>query len=409
VTNNGSVTVNTTTKKYGTGSISFSGSNYLSIPNSSRLVFGAGDFTVEAWINLTSIPGANVSTIAGVWDASTGYGWIIQTDPSMLRIVTTGLVFTSASWAPATNIWYHIAVSRSSGSIRIFVNGTQIGTTATVTGDIQSTFTLNIGMNRDGGNSSLPFNGYVDDLRITKGYARYTANFTPPTYEAPIVTGTEYDYNYAQVILLLNGDGTNGSTKFTDLSSNQNKVTASGTAQVSTSTKKFGTGSIYLNGGSTSYLDIPYTSAFNFTSVNFTIEAWVNIVNVSPANPILSRWHSGGDWVYAVYGGKQYFGYNGGSLNKTSTTTLSNNTWYHVAVVLSGTTLTFYLNGTADGSFTGVTVTDSSTNNPQVGQANQGSEMLNGYIDDLRVTRGIARYTQNFTPPTAPLPTSGGY
>ena len=85
---------------------------------------------------------------------------------------------------------------------------------------------------------------------------------------------------------------------------------------------------------------------------------------------------------------------------------MSNNTWYHTALVLSGSTLTYYLNGVADGSFTGVTVGNASTTNPQIGQANTGSEMYNGYIDDLRVTRGVARYTTNFTPPTAPLPTS---
>jgi hypothetical protein len=402
ITNNGSVTVNTTTKKYGTGSMAFSGSNYLSIPNSSRLVFGAGDFTVEAWINLTSIPVANVSTIAGVWDASTGYGWIIQTDPSMLRIVTTGLVFTSASWAPATNIWYHIAVSRSSGSIRIFVNGTQIGTTATVTGDIQSTFTLNIGMNRDGGNSSLPFNGYVDDLRITKGYARYTANFTPPTYEDPIVTGTQYDYNYAQVSLLLNGDGTNGSTTFTDLSISPKTITNTGSVTVNTSVKKFGTGSIYFSGTNTLS-----AGSIVLGTNNFTIEFWFNQTSQMPYSHLFTATSAYGttNGLRVTTGGLNLTVYSASTTLIQPAVAISNGSWYHFALVRNGTTLTLYQNGVSLGS----TTTSISFVSDTFMIGGDTTYPYNGYIDDFRVTNGIARYTQNFTPPTAPLPTSGGY
>lgn len=182
IINTGLVTVNTSIKKYGTGSMAFSGSNYLTTPNSTSLLFGTGDFTIESWFNLNSI--SEYSTIAGVWNSTTGYGWILQVGPSETRLVTTSFVVNASSWSPSINTWYFLAVTRSSGSVRIFINGVQIGSTSTNTANIVSSSPLNIGIINDG-NIFATFNGYLDDLRITKGIARYTANFTPPTAAFP--------------------------------------------------------------------------------------------------------------------------------------------------------------------------------------------------------------------------------
>ena len=182
ITNINSVTVNTTTKKFGTGSIDFSGSNYLTTPNSTSLVFGTGDFTIESWFNLKSI--SDYATIAGLWNGITGYGWLLQVGPSETRLVTTSFAFNVSSWSPSLNTWYFLAVTRSSGSVKIFINGVQIGSTSTNTSNIQSSSPLNIGVVNDG-SVFATLNAYLDDLRITKGIARYTANFTPPTAAFP--------------------------------------------------------------------------------------------------------------------------------------------------------------------------------------------------------------------------------
>ena len=93
----------------------------------------------------------------------------------------TGYTF---SWTPTTGVWYFVAVSRSGTSLRAFINGSQIGTTQTASTDfsnINTTDGFQIGKMIAGGGTSYYLNGYIDDLRITKGYARYTGSFTAPS------------------------------------------------------------------------------------------------------------------------------------------------------------------------------------------------------------------------------------
>jgi hypothetical protein len=98
---------------------------------------------------------------------------------------TLGTQFTF-SWSPSTSTWYHVAITRSGTSLRAFVNGSQIGTTQTTSNSLTASGAFCcVGENLDGGGQSQFINGYVDDLRITKGYARYTSNFTPPTAAFP--------------------------------------------------------------------------------------------------------------------------------------------------------------------------------------------------------------------------------
>jgi hypothetical protein len=83
----------------------------------------------------------------------------------------------------SSSTWYHIAIARSSGSTKMFVNGTQVGSTYSDTQDYTAS---NIVIGADSYTLGAdPFNGFIDDLRITKGVARYTSNFTPPTAAFP--------------------------------------------------------------------------------------------------------------------------------------------------------------------------------------------------------------------------------
>jgi hypothetical protein len=426
VTNTGSVTVNTTTKKYGTGSMAVSGSGqYLTIPSSSNLAFGTGDFTVEFWYNSPNVVASNYPVIygnsnSGAWATNSfvilsSHATIPAVRKFMLEVYNmnnAGNILTSTTTVN-DNTWYHVAVTRNGSTFRLFVNGVVEATyTSSASVDSGSASTAVIGGTSDPVNQSPC---YIDDLRVTKGYARYTANFTPPTYEDPIVTGTQYDYNYAQVSLLLNGDGTNGSTSFTDLSSMPKTITAYGNAQISTGTKKYGTGSLAFD-GTGDYLSVA-SLPLNIAQP-YTIEYWMYLSTNTSMQIPFSNGGGAGSWsqsnghqlLFYYSSSALYYQYNYGNAAipiVMSASSISTLTWYHVAVTYDGTTTRLFVNGTSQSTSTNTPVRPTTYNLTYVGYITSAdASYFNGYIDDLRVTQGLARYTQNFTPPTAPLPTS---
>lgn len=181
----GNAQISTSVSKFGGGSMSFNGTNsYMPARPNDTNSFGTGDFTLEAWVYPSAFTSPN-STIACVW-ASTGYAWYFGLNGSTNVLFGYAGSTVSFAYTFSANNWYHIAITRSSGSVRAFVNGTQVGSTQTITSSLTANSTvLAIGANMDGGPTQY-WNGYLDDLRITKGIARYTANFTPPTAAFPL-------------------------------------------------------------------------------------------------------------------------------------------------------------------------------------------------------------------------------
>lgn len=179
VTTNG--TVSTTTGPFaGTTAAVFNGStsNYLQLADSAAWDFGTGDFTVESWIKLTSI--AAIQTFVSTYG---GGGWELQHR-------TAGFVWGHDDAQPITNrsytttgTWVHVAVTREGSTMRMFFDGTQQGASVTNTNNLSNSNPLLIGkLNGAGGTSGVqPANAAIYDLRITKGVARYTANFPAPT------------------------------------------------------------------------------------------------------------------------------------------------------------------------------------------------------------------------------------
>lgn len=403
VTNNGPVaaTINTTTKKYGTGSILFAGT---STSNCSKLVvtdtgFGTADFTLEMWVNFSSSAvDQYIFDSRSAYNDTTGIA-LLYNDPGLSGKIgvfygTGWLISTSVS--TTANAWTHVALCRIGTTFNIFINGVS-GGTATLSANLSNTI-----YRFGSGNDNYPLvSGYLDDIRVTKGYARYTANFTPPTYEDPIVTGTVYDYNYPQVSLLLNGDGTNGSTVFKDLSSSPKTITNTGSVAVNTSVKKFGTGSMAFSGSN--YLTIN-NPILDLGAGSFTIELWWNSTLKTNYQSILIGTGSLGAWLHETSTGGMLWGINGTTFSASSID-VCDGIWHHVAFVRNGTSdCTLYIDGvssvTASNS-TDITGTTTATIGTYV-----GTRFVTGYIDDLRITKGLARYTANFTPPTAPLPNS---
>jgi hypothetical protein len=163
--------------------------------------------------------------------------------------------------------------------------------------------------------------------------------------------------------------------------------------------------------GTGDYLNALANPVFAFGSGDFTIESWLYITATkSPGHGIFDTRNSGPSSTgiaVSINGSNSPLIYIGGTI-LTSSTSLSLNTWTHVAFVRSSGTITVYIDGVASGSVSNSTNLTDTT--PTVGTVvdyrNTGSTyMLQGYIDDLRITKGLARYTSAFTPPEAALPT----
>lgn len=183
-TANDNAQIDTAQYKFGGASGLFDGSgDYIGASASSDWAFGTGDFTVELFARFYSH--TKTMTLAGNYVSGGVHGWSFQrrSDTNTIRFGYGDTALIDVSWTPTDGVWYHLAVCRAGTSLRIFVDGTQIGSTVTNGTDISNTSGLNIG--RLAGLGIQYFNGHVDEARITKGVARYTANFTPPSAPFP--------------------------------------------------------------------------------------------------------------------------------------------------------------------------------------------------------------------------------
>ena len=232
-------------------------------------------------------------------------------------------------------------------------------------------------------------------------------------------TGTTVgEVHFSKNILHLPFDGSNGATSTSDVSNQNNSVTVNG-AQISTAQSKFG-GSSMLFDGSNDYLAIGGSEwNSNLDSGDFTVEFWIRLDALGDQR-IISNYNGSNGWGVAMWsggGGTNYFDgfwYNGSWQYiqygiSGNYTTPSVDTWYHLAFVRNGNDWSLYLNGTAENTRTvSGSITSSSLGNLQVGRRQDGVQYVDGYIDDLRITKGLARYTSNFTPPTTAHLTSAG-
>lgn len=169
------------------GGTSLNGSSaYLSITSGmSNYQFGTGDFTIECWVNKS---GNGTSGYDGLIQLGTGTGgsdgyyFEISTSRGVYFTINGGVVSTG-TWSN-DGLWHHMAVVRSSGTVTIYKDGTSIASGSLATSVPTTATSLNIGRSYP----SYYFNGLVTNLRILKGTAQYTSNFTPPTSPLTAIT-----------------------------------------------------------------------------------------------------------------------------------------------------------------------------------------------------------------------------
>jgi hypothetical protein len=233
-----------------------------------------------------------------------------------------------------------------------------------------------------------------------------------------VITGTQKEpagdpFFFSNVSLLLHGNGANGSTVIRDSSSRMNTVTAVGNAQISTAQSKFGGASIAFD-GTGDVLTIPDNSVFDFGSGNFTIEGWIyqttpttglrllyakRTIPLPGISNVAVAVNGGTMTAWAASGTASWDIVNGVTFGAATT-----NTWTHFAVVRNGTAFTGYLGGVGTSLGTSSATIINTASSVSIGGDTDGTSAFAGYIDDLRITKGVARYTANFTPPTAPFP-----
>jgi hypothetical protein len=180
----GNASVSTSVVKYGSGSMYFDGTgDYLVVPSGQNTTYGTGDFTIESWVYCANTATGSIQIIYD--QRSTGSQAVptlyIDSNGNLQYYVSGANRITYSGVVPA-GAWNHVAVSRANSNTRMFLNGVQVGSTYSDT----TTYISNpVGVGAYLGSPSLYLNGYIDDLRITKGFARYTANFTPPSVALP--------------------------------------------------------------------------------------------------------------------------------------------------------------------------------------------------------------------------------
>jgi hypothetical protein len=387
------------TATYG-GSVYFNGNpDYLAIsaPNGGALdVSGGSNFTIEAWFYATSTASTTIWSRGGTNGSQNAQYWAFLNNGSIQWAIGNG--GTGAALNTVTgvqyNCWNHFAVVLVGTTFTAYLNGTAINT-ATLTFTIPTTIsnpTLWIGGQADPG-ARLWFSGYITGFRLVKGTAVYTSNFTPSTAPLTAITNTSILANFSNAGIYD--------------ASGQNNLTTLGSAQVSTTTAKWNTTSMKFN-GTTDYLNLVSSPGFSFGTGSFTIEAWVyNTSSSAVAKNIFGHWSVSPEsyqFYLSTVNRLTWQIYNQSSTNSASLD-VPLNTWTHVSWSKSGTTSYLHINGVLQNTVTGVTNSANGGEVPRVGAGQSAGQLFPGYIQDLRITKGIARYgASNFSVPTAEFP-----
>jgi hypothetical protein len=366
--------------------------DYLSLSDNASLQFGTGTFTIQGWV-YRAVAGATHNIASK--GASTPTGWAFWVNTSNQLVFTNTAANITTTTTIPLNAWTHVAAVRSgtgTNQMVLFINGVS-SATGTVTTNFNQTNNLNIGADRSNANT---FNGYISGLEIVKGSAlTITVPTTPPTTS-----------NSPSLLLNFTNAGIFDQTA-------KNNLETVGNAQISTSVTKFGTGSVEFDGTGDVIIVPGRGDSVLFGTGNFTIEffAWVNSASVrsylfdtcplsvvSPTNRILIDVQNNGALRYVTFQGTTV-------LITSSSGAVTANQWNHIALCKSSGQTRLFLNGTQVGStYTDTLNYPAQINRPVLGgDAFNNSGSLIGYLDELRITTGFARYTANFAPPTSPF------
>lgn len=387
-----------------------------------------GNITVSIETDSSGVPsGTSVSngdsSNVDVSTLTTSYGWIVftfSTNPSLTAGTQYHLVVKGTFSVSSSN---YVDWGVDSYDV-IYPNGTMShydGTTWTSEPLYNACFEIYItnGLLGNVGYAMFDFSSKSQLIGVF-GTSLYNMNKsslgTPNGTWNPISATSTWD-SYTK--LMLHMDGTNGSTTFTDQIGKT--VTANGSAQLATAVEKFGTASGNFD-GTNSYLSVPNSSDFDVSGGDFTIDFWAYITSqpgAGKAYGLIGKSDSNGRSFIAYYLNTAnvysiVFVYTtDGSTNViiSNNVTISLSTWTHIAFIRYGSTITIYINGVAQGTTGNIGSSNIYTSTAQFEISRDGPvspDYLAGNIDEFRFSKGIARWTANFTPSSAAYAATSG-
>lgn len=392
---NGNAQLSTAQVKFGTTSLALGGTgDYLTSPDYSSFAFGTGDFSVDWWMYKSANGSANYDTVIDTsGNVNATGGWFIEASSTRgIVLCREGVVRVQYNASPNDSTWHHCCVMRRNGQLYILLDGVQVATAADSA--TYAAAQMNIGRN---GSNTYFFNGYIDGLRVTKGIPRFV-DYRPGPYASWHVS---YDPHKDSVSSHVRGNGPNTGTTITD---DTGKVWTNNAVTTSTTQSRFRGSSLYFN-GTTSYMNIT-NGVFVTGTSDFTWEAWVysnttgawtRLVETSPYNSATKGWHlsfNGTDSSGSRRLGLQLANSGGGGARLDSDLAFPNARWSHVAVVRENNVGRLFIDG-----FPQSTTIDLSAQNFTVDFGRYGAvadtpgNYFTGYMADVRMTKGVARYT----------------
>lgn len=376
--------------KFGDTSARFDGTtDYLQYSDSTDWTL-TGDFTVEFWFRANTLSSYRSYVH---WNNGASQLWALYSNGTTFGLYVGGFVLSTTI---TTATWYHVAIVRSGSTIRMYLDGTEVGSGYTNASSWNPT-DITIGANYAGDES---FNGWIDELRITNGTARYTSAFTPTTTEFSA------DSLFDKVSLMVHGNGTNGSTTIPDSSTTTKTLTAVADAKISTAQSKFNGSSIIFD-GTGDQITIPTHANFGFGSDSWCVESWIYPTS-SPICSIFDTRSSGQTGANRFTVGleattRTLFCQVNSTVHGNSGTAPASSVWSHIAVTYDGTTLRGFVNGSNVWSAT-VSLSFDSTMPLSIGNTWDASAGYIGHMGEIRITKGQARYTSGFTVRNSPFP-----
>lgn len=218
------------------------------------------------------------------------------------------------------------------------------------------------------------------------------------------ILAPEWDPYRSFVSLHVGFDEGNGATNFRDFSPNNFAISVAGTVAGSTTQSIFGGASAYFDNSTSNRIFAPSGSAFAFGTGDFTVEAWVYLLDSTTEDFVFDTRSSVSlsGIGFSIEPTGRRLRYSGNANNILTSGTVSLNVWTHVAWTMDSGTLRGFIDGTLSGSATpSLNLTQI---NGQIGNVPFSSVASNMYVDEVRVTKGIARYVATFSPPQRPYP-----